>query len=167
MGQIIEIFVHLCKFNMKRPMSNPWCLFIIFLSLDYEKYDRSDTFSVEYFPCKHKGLSLVPRNQIMLGVVACTCNPGLGRQIWEDFRDSLTSQPIPFGEFQATETPCIKKHCGMTAGMHTQICTHMHTQLWTHFCQSACTRNTDRQTERQTHLERTNTCIVMLYSFKW
>lgn len=68
---------------------------------------------VEYYPCKQKGLSLVPRNHVkMLGMAACTCNPGLGRKRWEDSWDSFTIQPILFVEFQATERPDLMKQYG-------------------------------------------------------
>lgn len=69
--------------------------------------------SVTVLPCKHKGLSSIPKGQVeKLGMVAHTCQPSLGR--WRQVSPGgyLANQLSLLGKFLTSERLCLQRKMG-------------------------------------------------------
>lgn len=67
----------------------------------------------KYLLCQHKDLGSIPRTHIKRKLCVVRLDPKPGAEEAERWVPSglLASQPVPFGELQASETCCLNK-CG-------------------------------------------------------
>lgn len=120
MCQTVDIWIHLCSCNMKRPKPNSWCLFHKCPILDFKTYDWDDNGS-DYFLCKQKDLNFVPGNH--LKCEAWWYAHIIQEAETEDFWDSVTSQPFCLLRSRILRNPVQKNKVngfqGIQSGIHT------------------------------------------------